>query len=73
MTNEMMNKNDAEDVLSIINNEGFDYAFMHYTSFKEIKDKKFHKLRRDYIKAQKNLEEYIEVCSSQNEQEENLP
>ena len=29
-------------VKDVIENEGFDYGFRHYTSFKEVKDAKFH-------------------------------
>jgi len=47
-------------VLQRIKQEGFDYCFMNYSNFEEIKDKKFHKLRKKYIKAHKKLEEYIE-------------
>ena len=39
--------------------EGFDYCFQHYSTFDEIEDEKFHQLRENYIKAAKQLEEYI--------------
>jgi hypothetical protein len=42
-----------------INAEGFHYCFKHYSSFSEIKDKKFHKLRLKYLKSAKKLEQYI--------------
>src|SRR5579863_3880705 len=47
------------DVLDVIECEGFDYGLRHYTSFKEIKDKKFHQLRKAYIAAADALEKYI--------------
>lgn len=40
--------------------EGFDYAFRHYSSFSEVKDKKFHALREKYVAAAEALEAYIE-------------
>ena len=40
--------------------EGFDYCFRHYSSFKEIKDDKFHELRLKYIQAAEELEKYVE-------------
>jgi hypothetical protein len=46
-------------VQAVINNEGFGYAFMHYDNFKQVKDKKFHTLRKAYLKAQKALESYV--------------
>ena len=55
-----MTEEELEYVNLVVNNEGFDYAFMNYTDFKDrIKDKEFHKLRKKYIKAQKELAIYI--------------
>lgn len=42
-----------------VKNEGFDYAFRCYSSFTEIDDAKFHKLREAYLAAAKALEDYI--------------
>ena len=39
--------------------EGFHYCFKHYSSFKEIKDEKFHELREKYLEVAKELEQYI--------------
>ena len=39
--------------------EGFHYCFKHYSSFTEIKDEEFHKLRMDYIESAKKLKDYI--------------
>jgi hypothetical protein len=36
-----------------------DYCFKHYSDFEEIEDKEFHKLRKAYIKASENIEEYV--------------
>lgn len=54
-----MNKKDKEFVQYCIENEGFDYCFVNYSSFDEIEDEEFHKLRKEYIKAAKKLEKYI--------------
>jgi hypothetical protein len=48
------------DLYYTIENEGFDYAFNHYSDFQEIIDPEFHRLREAYINAQKNLEKYID-------------
>lgn len=48
-------------VRSIIANEGFDYAFQHYSDFKEVKDEKFHKLRKEYLQAAKDLARYLDI------------
>ncbi len=45
--------------MSAVENEGFDYAFVNYSNFYEIKDKKFHSLRENYLKVQKELYDYI--------------
>lgn len=55
-----MTEEESEYVNRVINNEGLDYAFIHYTDFKdEVKDKEFHKLRKRYLKIRKQLTEYI--------------
>lgn len=56
---------DADDVLSIIDDEGFDYTFMHKSYFMDVKDERFHQLRRAYVDAHRELEEYILKHSSE--------
>ena len=46
-------------VYSKMKNEGFHYCFKNYSSFKEIKDKKFHQIRKKYLKVSQELEEYV--------------
>lgn len=46
-------------VLSLIDNEGFDYGLRHYTDFAEIKDKEFHRLLKNYVNAAEEIEAYI--------------
>jgi len=48
-----------EDVRACVDNEGFDYAFRHYSDFEEVDDPEFHRFRRAYVKAAKELGEYI--------------
>lgn len=45
-------------VRATVDNEGFDYAFRHYHNFNEIKDDKFHKLRKAYVEAAQALADY---------------
>lgn len=47
-------------VFAAIENEGFDYAFVHYSDFLEIKDEKFHELRKAFLAAREALTEYID-------------
>jgi len=54
-----MNKKDKRKVCETVVMEGFHYAFRHYSNFEEIKSKKFHQLREVYVKAAKELEEFI--------------
>ena len=56
----LMNKHQQHEVVRTIEQEGFDYAFDGYTSFEEIKDEKFHKLREAYVKSKQKLELYID-------------
>jgi len=39
--------------------EGFHYCFKHYSSFEDIRDKEFHRLRSKYLKWANRLEEYV--------------
>ena len=50
---------DFADLNSRMNQEGFHYCFKHYSSFTDIEDEKFHKLRKTYLKAADELEKYI--------------
>ena len=40
--------------------EGFHYCFKHYSSFKEIKDDEFHKLRLQLLESMKKIREYVQ-------------
>ena len=39
--------------------EGIDYCFEHYSSFKEIEDEEFHKLRLEFLDSMKKIREYV--------------
>ncbi len=41
--------------------EGFDYAFTAYSNYDYIDDKLFHKLRKAYLKARRDLADYVDV------------
>jgi len=41
--------------------EGFDYAFVHYTDFKEIEDEKFHQLREAFLAARSELVSHLNL------------
>ena len=49
-----------ESVHYRMDNEGMDYCFEHYSSFEEIKDEEFHKLRLDLIDNMKKIRKYVE-------------
>ena len=55
-----MNKKEREYVQGKIENEGFDYCFVDFSDFKQIKDTEFHKLREAYCAAHKALSDYLE-------------
>jgi hypothetical protein len=40
--------------------EGFDYCFNGYSSWKEIKDKKFHSLVDQYLDISKRIKELVD-------------
>lgn len=48
-----------EGVAEIVELEGFDYAFTCYSTFEEVEDPEFHRLRTDYVRAAKALRDYL--------------
>lgn len=48
-------------VLATIENEGFDYAFAHYSDFEEVKDEQFHQIRKEFLRSRKALIDYVGV------------
>ena len=54
-----MDDTDFTYLCSRMYQEGFDYCFRKYSSFKEFEDPHFHKLRLEYIQAADRLEAYI--------------
>lgn len=56
-----MTDEEREDLLHRINQEGFDYCFMSYSAFRDIKDERFHQLREEYQKAHAKLFTYIDL------------
>lgn len=54
-----MQKADKQSVLERIEWEGFDYTFIHYSAFPDIKDEKFHELRQAYIDSYEKLAAYV--------------
>jgi hypothetical protein len=43
-----------------MDNEGIDYCFEQYSSFEEIKDEEFHKLRLEFLENMKKIRKYVE-------------
>lgn len=55
---------EMQTVADRVNAEGsIEYTFIYYSNFHAIKDKKFHKLRKKYIKAHEKLSGYINARS----------
>ena len=50
---------DWQNVAYRMNNEGFHYCFHGYSSFKEIQDEEFHRLRKAYLAAADTLKTYV--------------
>lgn len=45
--------------------EGMSYCFKHYSTFPEIEDKEFHKLRKQFIKLHDKLIEHVNLKISE--------
>ena len=43
-----------------IGNEGIDYCFEHYSSFEEIEDEEFHKLRLEFLESMRKQKSYVD-------------
>lgn len=48
-----------ESVQYRIREEGIDYCFEHYSNWNEIKNKKFHQLREQFLKNMVEMREYV--------------
>lgn len=55
----MTNLEDFYYVRCKMDDEGFHYCFKHYSTFPEINDDEFHKLRKNYLESAKKLEDYV--------------
>lgn len=55
------------DVRYRMEEEGMDYCFHHYSSWEEINDEKFHRLRNAYLDAAEALERYVKDNSTEEE------
>ena len=60
-TDNKITDDDRDYVCGKIDNEGFDYTFIGYSDFEEIKDTKFHELRQKYIEAKNSLSNYLKL------------
>lgn len=52
-----------------MDNEGIDYCFEHYSSFEEIKDEEFHKLRLEFLESMRKIREYVKYKIDNYEEE----
>jgi len=50
---------DFQYIKAKMRDEGFHYCFKHFSSFEDINDKEFHKMRKKYLKWANKLEEYV--------------
>jgi len=51
--------NTLQYVYNTIEEEGFWYCFDGYSNFSEVKDEKFHQLRKQFLDAGRELKKYI--------------
>jgi len=56
-----MTKEDRQAVCEIIERKGLEGCFVSWSEFDDIDDPRFHKLRKAYLKAMKELEDYLEL------------
>lgn len=56
-----MKAQDLVYIRDIVEDEGFAYAFLHYSDFGEVDDEEFHNLRLKFENAAEELAEYLGV------------
>ena len=54
-----MDKHQQKVVTDVIDNEGFEYAFVHYSNFDDVENEEFHAMRKEYLKAREKLVKII--------------
>lgn len=54
-----INKEENKSIVGDIESEGFEYAFVHYSNYDDIKDSQFHRLRKAFLEARKDLADYL--------------
>ena len=59
----LLSKEDTEIILSYIETDGFNYTFTSKSSFDDIENADFHKLRLAYLEAEDGLEDYLKMCA----------
>ena len=42
-----------------MDNEGLEYCFKHYSSFEEIKNEEFHKLRKELLESMEKMRTFV--------------
>lgn len=42
-----------------MDDEGLEYCFKHYSTFEEIEDEKFHKLRKELLEKMEEIRKYV--------------
>jgi len=55
----MLKPDERNKIIEDIECEGFCYNFIDYTSYKEIKDEKFHELRKKFVESAHELADYL--------------
>lgn len=53
-------REDYEMVRYRMDDEGMEYCFKYYSTFEEIEDEEFHKLREEFLESSAKLREYVE-------------
>jgi hypothetical protein len=54
-----MDKHQQQAVIDIVDSEGFEYAFVHYSNFDDIENEEFHIIRKEYLKTREKLAKII--------------
>lgn len=60
-----MNKEDVKYLIYEVENDGLHYAIADKSSWKQIKDKEFHKLREQYITAAVAMQDKIDSLAEE--------
>ena len=61
-----MKKKDVKNLFEVFENEGTEYALLHYSDWEDIKDARFQELYKNFCKGYDELKSYLKSEAERN-------